>query len=179
MKRFCSQFTFCSPSKILRQTVIEQNQENIITDIFNLNNLHSETSHTLFLDGIISNEIFSLKEHLKLASLQEIRENYQYIDLSENNISILEPYNNPLVIDFGTSSTERINQILKNSFLFLHKFSIMEIIAACTYYPLLIANRQPVIEPGSKSNLILWRGVNLVTKKITDKIKIERISSNI
>ena len=183
MKRFCSQLTFCAPDKVLKQAIIEQNQENVITAILSLSELRSETSHTLFLDGIISTEIISLKEHLSPADLHNIKETYQYVDLSgidtNIHIDVSHSHNKPLIIDFGTSATETINKYLKNSFPFLYKFPAIEIIAACTYYPSLITHQPFKIEIGEKANLILWKGINLVNKEITGKIRTENISSGI
>ena len=155
---------------------MEQNEKGVITNLFNLNQSHTETSHTLFLDGVISNSIVSLKLHLDPYRLEEIKNSYNYIDLSYPIQSTDLKFNHmPLLLDFGSDTMEDINNILKNSFLLLHKFSIAEIISAASFYPLQILNQNPKIEIGNNCGLHLWKGVSLLTGRITEKVRVSQI----
>jgi len=49
MIRVVSQLIFCSPEKILRQTVVERNNHNFITRLFSLDDRTVESSQTLIV----------------------------------------------------------------------------------------------------------------------------------
>jgi hypothetical protein len=83
MKRLSSQLVFCDANSLLRSTVVEQNDDNVITDIIDLSTRQSETAHTVFYDGVISGEIISLKQYLSNDQLLEITKGIVYLDLSE------------------------------------------------------------------------------------------------
>ena len=173
MKRFCSQFTFCSPEKILRQAVVEQNSSGVITDLFLLNDCSSESTHTLFVDGIVSSKIVSLQQQLSPQELHFVQNKYQYINLSIGiSLNEMIPNNKKLILDFGTNSTDEINKTLHTSFPFLVRFSIFDILSACVYYPLLESQQRAELKFGTKTNLLQWKNIDLANKKITEKTKI-------
>jgi hypothetical protein len=176
MTRVTSQFTFCSPSKILRQAVIEQNNFNITTAIFNLGNSNIEPANTLFLDGIISNAIISLKENIRAEKIAGQTYEYQYLDLSYSfPIDEIKPTKKPLILDFGTNDFEVINNTLTQTNKMLMHFTVFEIIAACTYYPALLLNISNSIEVNNYSRLVLWENIDFENKKITQQTRIRVI----
>ena len=171
--RVSSQLTFCSPLEILRRTVVEQDEQKLVTRLFSLDECNVESAQTLFFDGIISAEIISLKENN--AEVNEVMANYQYVDVSQTIPTQIIAVDKPLLLDFGTHSTEKINQLLKQLAPALSAFSIFEIIAACTYYPGLALGKVGALASGRNTQLILWEGVDLVNKQIKESTRIREI----
>lgn len=168
MKRVGSQLCFCSPELILRRMVVEQNDENTITQIFSLDDGIVESANTLFFDGILSAEIVSLKQSSANYLNEKFIDSYQYIDISEKLPTkeiIREP--KPLLLDFGTDSFVQINKLLTQLTPALSSFSIFEIIAACTFYPALAMNKTGKLCENRNTRLLLWENVDLLNKKIT------------
>ena len=62
MIRVASQFTFCSPEKILRRMVVEIDELNALTRLVDLDTHNAEPANTLFYDGILSAGIISVNE---------------------------------------------------------------------------------------------------------------------
>jgi hypothetical protein len=177
MIRVASQFTFCSPQQILSRTVVEQNEHNVITRLFSLDESAVESAQTLFFDGILSAEIISLKENILQEELTKIIENYQYIDFStENKLEIILPTNKSLLIDFGTILNNEINAKIASHAFALQHFSIFEIIAACTYFPSIVLGLPASLTPTRCSQLLLWENVDLINKKVTKHTKIRKIN---
>jgi hypothetical protein len=178
MNRFSSQLVFCSPQKILRRTVVEQNKKKIISNLINLDNQLVETSNTQFLDGILSTEIISLKQILSDDELLKISENFQYIDIQNDTINEkFIPSENPLILDFGTNEVNEINPILSKIAGSLANFTIFEIIAACVYFPSIILGKPALLDENPKTDLILWENIDLVNKKITNLSKLINLSN--
>lgn len=177
MIRVASQFTFCSPQQILSRTVVEQDDHNVITRLFSLDESAVESAQTLFFDGILSAEIISLKDNIPQEELTKIADNYQYIDFSiENKLEIIIPTNKPILIDFGTILNNEINaKIASHSFVLQH-FSVFEIIAACTYFPSIVLDLPAQLTPARYSQLLLWENVDLINKKVTKHTKIRKIN---
>jgi hypothetical protein len=168
MIRTGSQLTFCSPEKILRRTVVEQDDHQVITRIFSLDDGNVESSQTLFFDGIVSAEIISLKQNVRVETLINLLKGYQYLDLSGDIPSCrIQKTDKPLVVDFGTNSTENINILLPLIVPVISEFSIFDIIAGCTYYPSLLLGRTAGLEVNMKMSLILWENIDLIKKEIT------------
>ena len=168
MKRFASQLTFCSPERILRNTVVEQDENGVITAIFNLHELRVESTHTKFLDGIISPQFVSLKLNKFDGNSKIDLTQYQYIDLSEStDFKDLVATNLPLIFDFGNNSQLEINQKLKLLSTSLISFSIFDIIAACVFHPAKILGVCTDLEISNQLQLVIWEQVDLVNKKLT------------
>ncbi len=166
MIRMGSQLTFCSPDKILRRAVVEQDERNMITGIFNLDELNVEPSHTLFYDGILSSEIISLKQHLPIERITDQLKDYQYLDLSTHNLSGFVRSEKALIIDTGSDSIEMINSQLSRLADVLSGYSIYEVIAACTYYPALLLEIPGELSVNRITRLLLWDNVDLLNKKL-------------
>src|ERR1035437_5686425 len=114
MIRAGSQLTFCSPDEILRRTVVELNDQKIITRIFSLDEGNVEPAQTLFFDGILSAEIVSLKQNAG-AYISGLLKDYFYLDFSVILPSVvIKQSDKPLIIDFGTNSPEIINNLLRS-----------------------------------------------------------------
>lgn len=171
--RVASQLTFCSPLEILRRTVVEQDEQKLVTRLFDIDECRVESAQTLFFDGIISAEIISLKENN--AEINEVIANYQYVDVSQSIPAQIIAADKPFLLDFGTHSAEIINQLLKQLVPILSVFSIFEIIAACTYYPGLALGKAGALTSGRNTQLILWEGVDLVNKQIKESTRIREI----
>jgi len=175
--RVASQLTFCSPQQILRRTVVEQDDQKVVTALFNLDDCPVESAHTLFYDGIISAEIISIKQHVTKLDIDELTLNYQYIDLTETiPIEQIHRSDKPLILDFGINSIDEINAKLSLLTSVLEIFSAFEIIAACTYYPAILCGTNSILVENSITDLVLWENVDLVNNRITDKTKIRIIS---
>ena len=166
MKRVSSQLIFCSPNKILRNSVVEQNEDGFITRFVNLQTEQVETANTFFYDGIISAEITSLKQHLSAAQIAELSKVYNYIDLSTASTINLEN-NKQFLIDFGTNDLAVINQTLKSQASLFCYFDAFQFISACCYYPIEILKTNVQLQLSHKPNLLLWQSLNLVSKQIT------------
>lgn len=166
--RVASQLTFCSPKQILRQAIVEQDDNKVIKSILSLENQQVETANTLFFDGIISKNLVSIQQQLHTSELPHYISEYQYLDLRAMQLSAsFFPSNKPLVLDFGTSDPAAINRLLQLNYPFLNAFSIFEIIAAAVYYPALILSHPPLLEVGLSTDLLLWKSIDLVNKKQT------------
>ena len=54
MKRYAANFLYCSPDNLLKNGVVEINeQEGVVTDFFSLDDKGDEIHSTLFLNGIL------------------------------------------------------------------------------------------------------------------------------
>jgi hypothetical protein len=173
MIRVASQLTFCSPTQILRRSVVELDEHFIIKRLFSIDDSCVESAHTLFYDGILSAEIISLKE--SVANLKELFSSYNYIDFSTQPINIAAS-NKPLILDFGSSSIVEINKKINQFAVVLKAFSIMEIIAACCYFPAKVLGEFNGLSVEGRTGLVLWEGVDLVNKQITEQTRIRKIS---
>ena len=177
MIRIASQLTFCSPECILRNNVLEIGEKNKINRFYSLENIVSETSTTLFFDGILSAEIPSLSQKYTHQEILKLVPDYQYIDVSKiSQRTEITPNNNPLLIDFGTNSSVEINFQLKKYSTYFLKFSIFEIIAACVYYPAKLLGSPDLLTENYHSPVLLWENVDLVNKKITADTEIKEIN---
>ncbi|MDO9154186.1 MAG: hypothetical protein Q7U47_10905 [Paludibacter sp.] len=175
MKRVCSQQIFCSPDVILRNTVVEQDSNNRITNLIALGNQLAETSHTLFYDGIISSEIMSVKFNIG-SNDENFLNDYQHINLQLNTSDkLFKPESKPLLLDFESNDLSIINAILKEKYYLLSNFNVFEIIAGCTYYPNYILNLSKEIKLFSKTNLLLWKGFHQTNNSINRQIEIIRL----
>ncbi len=167
MKCFASQLIFSSPEQIFRSSAIKLNSDGLISNIYNLMDLQVESANTLFVDGIISPEIISVKLNLNILCQSNYRSDFNYFDLSEEienlQFTISEK---PLVLDFGNDSIVEINKKLKILSPLLSSFSIFDIIAACVYYPALILGLQPTLIENRKTDLLIWQELDLVNKKL-------------
>ena len=176
MNRFSSQLVFCSPHQILRRAVVEQNDNLVITQLIQLDQQVSETSNTLFFDGILSSSIISLKQNLPKDDLLKLTQDYQYIDVSNFKTPFkLVPSEKPLILDFCTNKVTEINfsKIAES----LSDFSIFEIIAACVYYPAVLHQKPVALAENSMTEIILWQNVDLVNKQVTSLTKLINLST--
>lgn len=176
MIRFSSQLVFCSPQQILRRTVIEQNEKNTITRIFSLDESIAESAQTSFFNGIISSEIVSIKQFSKDAT-DQLDSDYQYIDFSEViPVKQIVPSGKPLILDFGSNNTEAINRKLSTLASILVDFSIVDIIAAVTYYPAIIAGKINSVQENNSTRLLLWENIDFSNNRLTEKTRIRFLS---
>ncbi|HET7734122.1 MAG TPA: hypothetical protein VFK73_09820 [Paludibacter sp.] len=174
MMRIASQLTFCSPDEIMRRAVVELDEQKIITRLFSLDGNAVESAQTLFYDGILSAEIISVKEQVSM--LDNLASEYNYIDLSLGIPTEIVASEKPLLLDFGTHSPEKINQIFAGLTQVISAFSIFEIIAACCYYPALVVGEGASLSANRKTKILLWEGSDLVNKRITKQTRIRGIS---
>ncbi len=179
MNRFTSQLVFCSPDRILRSAVIEQDDNLFITNLISLDDQLVETSNTLFFDGILSGGITSLKQNCSGEELKQLTADFHYIDL-RNLVSEVETSadKKPLVLDFGSLDMVEMNKLFIGNIDFLSEYSVFEIIAACVYYPAKILRKQTGIDINSETPIILWQNVDLVNKLITNKARMKNLNEN-
>ena len=174
MSRIASQLTFCSADEILRRTVVELDEQKIITRLFCLDENVVESAQTLFYDGILSAEIISVKE--EVSAFNDLVSVYNYIDLSNGIPTEISVSKKPLLLDFGTHSILKINQLLAGLIPVIADFSMFEIIAACCYFPALVLGRTASLNINRSTRLLLWEDSDLVNKKITKQTRIRQIS---
>jgi len=171
MNRVSSLLVFCSPENILRQVVIERSENNCISQIFSLSNNQSESAQTLFFDGIITGEIVSIKQNSTPKILKNAVENFNYFDFR----SEFKLQKRPLLIDFGTDSTEEINVIISEFASQFSTLSVFEFMAACISRPALLLGNSGKLELNDSTDLILWEQVDLVSKRLTTKTRLRKI----
>ena len=173
MKRLSSQLVFCDANSLLRSTVVEQNDDNVITDIIDLSTRQSETAHTVFYDGVISGEIISLKQYLSNDQLLEITKGIVCLDLSEiNKTPFVFDKSSGFIVDFGTNNFSEINKMLKENFDALSAITVFELINACSYLPQRLLGLSKNIEVSHQTDLVLWQGVNLVSHALTPQTSV-------
>jgi hypothetical protein len=176
MTRIASHFTFCSPDHILRRTVVEIDEQNIVTHLFSLVDENVEPSQTLFFDGILSAEIISIKQNALSFKLETLVSNYNYVDLSNViTCDVIKPSIKPLVLDFGTDSTDIINQLIPQLVTILNVFTIFDIIAACTFYPAIILGLKAELKENRNTELLIWENLDLINKSLTSGSSIRKI----
>ena len=176
MKRIASHFCFCSPDRILRRMVIEQDENYVVNRIFGLDEGNVESANTLFFDGILSAEVISLKEHTKFENPERIIKDYDYYDFSEVvPTTAIQRSNKSLLLDFGTNNCHAITEKLHLLTTFLCDYSVFEIIAACTYFPALVLKKQAELTAPICTKIILWENIDLIGKKITQHSSIREI----
>ncbi len=173
MTRFTSQLIFCSPEQILRRSVVEIDNQNRINAVFSLDDHPSESSHTIFVDGIISPGFFSLKNNLSADKLKECVKEYNYVDLSVESPVIKKIKAKPLILDFSSDSTEIAAKKIKKLSSLLDAFSTFEIIAGCVYYPAVLSGIQNTLTVNNTTRILLWENTNLVEKKLTSESSVK------
>ncbi len=176
MKRVASHFVVLAPEDIRRNAVVELDDNSVLTQVFDLNDSHVESAHTLFFDGIISAPIVSLSSHVDEDKIIELTTNYHFIDFSKE-ISTKEilPNGKPLLIDFGTEIPLEINAILPKLSIVLSAFSVFEIISACVFYPALLLTGSSPLEIGVRTSLIIWQNADLLNKTLIEKTNISSL----
>jgi hypothetical protein len=147
---------------------LEIDEQNKITKLFSLDDGKVESSQTLFFDGILSSEIVSLKQNMPVREISARLINYQYYDFTESfPSSKIKLTNKPLLLDFGTNSPDNINKLFPVLFQVLSDFSIFDIIAAFTYYPSLLLEKEAGLAVNYSTGILLWENVDLVGKKLS------------
>lgn len=176
MVRVGSQLTFCSPHEVLRRMVVERGDQNLITNLYCLDDNAVESAQTLFFDGIISAEIISLKQNIKPCNIAKLADKYHYYDFSEQ-VSALDCGSNdkPLLLDFGTNSVDEINLKLASLAQMNSTVSIIDLIASCVYYPALLLGFEPDLKTGRRTELLLWEKIDLVNKTLTLRSRVRKV----
>lgn len=176
MQRLACQLVFCDPHRIIRQGCVERNEVGEIVAIYSLHDRTSEPSNTLFLDGILSRKIISLKKKLRPEQLEEVKKNYQYLDLSEFLDEALPISNSkPILIDFGTSDLDTIHQIIKKHSKVITAIPTLDFITASVYLPSILAEEISGLEIGMRTELLLWQHTNLIADSWDEKLIIKKI----
>ena len=175
MRRIFCQQIFSSPDRILRNTVVEQDNQNKITNLIAIENQIAETSHTLYCDGIISSEIISVALNLETEDIN-ITTDFQYVNLnSTNSDKLIIPEKKPLLIDFESNDLSRINTILKDKIFLLENFSIMTIIAACTFYPNSYLKLSKELKLSHQTQLLLWKRFDLTKEGKSSYLQVNLV----
>jgi hypothetical protein len=137
--------------------------------IFSLDDSAVESAQTLFFDGILSGEMFSIKEAVLPSDIPQLVTDFHYFDFSTQLPSRdIEWSEKSLIIDFGANSVSEINQKIASLSALLGAFSIFDIIAACCYYPALLLHQTAELTKNRCTKLVLWEGVDLIHKKCTE-----------
>ena len=177
MIRFSGQLVFCSPNRILRRTVVEQDENLIIQKLIPLDEQKVEPANTLFFDGIISTEIISLKQNLSASVKSHILTDYQYLDLQKEDFDSRKIQSEKkLILDFGTSDISELNKILLKNSVEFSKLNVFELIAGCVYNPSLVLGKPKKLDINIQSQLILWQQIDLVNKRTTTKTNLKLLT---
>lgn len=173
MKRYSSQLVLSSSGTLQPRTVVQFDQTNTVTDVFNLDKGQVEPSHTVFLDGVLSAQILSLKMHLSDAVLKTNTIGYCYIDVSDfNTITFNINQRIPLIIDFGTENLISINSLLPTLASKFPQLSVDDLIVASTLNPAKVLGIRNVLDLGVKTRLYQWMGLNLPDRLIAPSAKV-------
>jgi hypothetical protein len=176
MKRIGSQLIFCAPDVVLRNNIVELNNDNKVLNLIDLSVRHTETYGTLFYDGIISAGIYSLKKRNINFNSSELTNNYLYIDLTKLDKNIeLSVSSKKLILDAGTDDPTLFSKALNDCYNFLKSTSIFDIIAGATFYPAEFAGESNEISTNGSTKAILWQNCDLILKQITASTTIRTL----
>ncbi len=177
MYRFSSVCIFVSPELQLKRTVIEQDQTGCIKNFIYLDEQYMEPANTLFVDGIISTQIVSLKLALLPKERDELNQQIQYIELNKDITGIPDVNKmKPFAFDFGTENIDEINEILLTISPKLKSLNIFDLIGGSVYYPSKIAGKPAEPALNNHAKLLVWENIDLPNKKITQKTRIRALT---
>ncbi len=155
--------------------VVERDEQNLITNLYCLDDNSVESAQTLFFDGIISADIISLKQNIGHQEISKLTDKYRYYDLSKQ-VSAFDGNNDkPLLLDFGANSKNEINLKLASLAQINSTISIFDLIASCVYYPALLLEQEAELKINRHVGLLLWEKADLVNKTLTIDTKIRSI----
>ena len=174
MKRFTAHLIYPSAGFELLRSVVELDESGMITGVISLDNTSVEPAFTLFLDGIITPGIVSIREFTKKGEKTPDLTNYHYLDLSDGEV-LPEVINTdlPLIIDFGTSNLSRANKIIEK--FASSGFSIRQLVDACIFHPAEALGICVDVNVGNKTNLIRWQNVDVLNRKTTPLTRLEEL----
>jgi len=91
MTRTGAHFVFVNSAKVIKNGVVERDEQRIVTDFFSLNDRH-ESAQTVFLNGIIAPLSYSINDfELKIKELQQQNPNTNIFELlSKMNLPKIE-----------------------------------------------------------------------------------------
>ena len=174
MKRFTAHLIFPSAGVELLRSVVELDESGMITGVISLDNTSVEPAHTLFLDGIITPGIVSIREFAEKGKKTPDLTNYHYLDLSDGE-ALPEVINTdlPLIIDFGTSNLSQANKIIEK--FASSGFSIRQLVDACIFHPAEALGICVDVNVGNKTFLIRWQNVDVLSRKTTPLTRLEEL----
>jgi len=176
MRRLSSSFLLISPTNIVQNHVIELNSEGVVSQLIDIEKQIAEPAQTLYYNGIISAEIVSLRNHFTPKEIKELSLTYNYVKISNlSTDSCIELNENLLVIDFETNNLNEISHIINNRKDVFSKLNVFQLISACTYYPIQILDLQKQIRVSNRPELVLWNGIDLINKRINDRIHLVNV----
>lgn len=165
MKRFAAQYLVQDAENWLRNRVIEQNDDLSLTAIYNLSEMQTETAHTLFYDGIITqfplqfpSEVMPDKNINIL--LQSLREKHHSPALEGLTLSLL---------------SDRLNAITRELRL-LSGSDLPQIFNQCIFNSIAPTSHKAQIAVGEYPVLVLWQYLDLKELKLTSNLQIKLIS---
>ena len=174
MKRFTAHLIFPSAGVELLRSVVELDESGMITGVISLDNTSVEPAFTLFLDGIITPGIVSIRELTEKDKKTPDLTNYHYLDLSDGTVP---PHvigtDLPLIIDFGTSNLSRANKIIEK--FASSGLSIRQLVDACIFHPAEALGICVDVNVGNKTNLIRWQNVDVLNRKTTPLTRLEEL----
>jgi hypothetical protein len=171
MKRIAAQLVVVDAGVLCRNLVIEQDENQTISKLIDLSTQNVETSGTIFHNGILSPEFFSLVPFVDLQTSDYLK--YDIYVYSEGSFKLHQKGNSDkLIIDCGTDNPNIINQILTENYSFFIQFDLITIIEALTINPALAAGKTNYLKPGYNSKIMLWENCDLVNFKITPSLKL-------
>ena len=166
-RRYASQLFLTPDGEWMSNAVLELSGNGKIERFFSLSGMHTETAHTLFLDGVISPAPLSLKQHLTQEDIQQISENYFYLNLENEIITPPSKENiKPLLIDFGNTDLLIADNRLVYHLKELSQFSMREVIMAACVRP---AQCLREIHPSLPipEGMILWEDIDFAGDRLT------------
>ena len=174
MKRFTAHLIFPSAGVELLRSVVELDESGMITGVISLDNTSVEPAFTLFLDGIITPGIVSIRELTEKDKKTPDLTNYHYLDLSDGTVP---PHvigtDLPLIIDFGTSNLSQANKIIEK--FASSGFSIRQLVDACIFHPAEALGICVDVNVGNKTFLIHWQNMDVLNRKTTPLTRLEEL----
>ncbi len=158
MKRYFCQRIICSQNETVLNTVLEIDDNGIISRLIPFKDLTVETSSTIALNGIIAPEIFSIEtrnERRPENTKHTENFNYQRLD-TENDLQLSANNGKPLILDCGSELVSTVNSILQKHKDILSNIDLFEVIKAFTVYPAVALNQENEIKQGNPIKLTLW-----------------------
>ncbi|MDD3078678.1 MAG: hypothetical protein PHH37_06205 [Paludibacter sp.] len=167
MSRVSSQLIFCGNDNILKNTVIERNAAGKIERLIPLEVQQHETARTIFYNGIISSNPFSISEHLDSETFFNLKKNVNYFTPDE-----IPAYNpqKKLIIDLKGTDQKHISAFFNQLIAEIPQLSSEQIINAACYYPAFICQSDNVIIENNDPVLVLWLGFDLRSGKMISPV---------
>jgi len=167
MKRFASQWLLCSDLSVLKNHMIEIEDNKQIVQLADLNSRSAETAGTVFLNGIIAPEVVSLS--LKNIPDEKVLTAGYGLFRAVNGriVELFRGLTDKFIIDFGTEDVNEITALIQSNNMIIREISLEHLIHACTYAPASFLQNDVIIKSGALTGLSVWENVDFKNHLLT------------